>query len=88
MKLNSGLLPEDYYLIRIKESGPLLEINEYTKTIWMDKLERLTLARKIVLDPKLYQFVLFSGDDENIEGIANKFDNSEFVVEKVEVEMT
>ena len=24
MKLNTGLLPEDYYLIRIKEGAPLL----------------------------------------------------------------
>ena len=39
----------------------------------MDKLERLTLARKIVLDRKLFQFVLYFGMDEGLETVANKF---------------
>lgn len=48
----------------------------------MDELERLPLARKIILDKKLYQYVLYRNNDVLLEEIGRKFDNTEFIVEK------
>ena len=49
----------------------------------MDSMDRLPLAQKIILDKKLYQYVLFMGGDVMIEKVSMKFENTEFIVEKV-----
>ena len=54
----------------------------------MDSLDRLPLAQKIVLDKKLYQYVLFRGQYGGCERMAKKFDNTEFIVEEIEVDFS
>jgi hypothetical protein len=54
----------------------------------MDSLERLVLAEKIVLDRKLFQYVLFRGSDERVRLVAERFENTEYIVENLEVELT
>lgn len=88
VKINPSLLPEDYYLIRLQRKQPCLELNENQKTIVMDSLERLTLAQKIILDKKLYQYVVYRPGKAEIEALAEKFSNTQYIVEKIEVELT
>lgn len=54
----------------------------------MDNLSRLPLASKIVLDKKLFQYVVYQEGDKEVQSLAEKFNNSEFIVDKWEVEMT
>lgn len=42
----------------------------------MDSLERLTLAQKIILDKKLYQYVVYRPGKAEIEALAEKFSNT------------
>jgi hypothetical protein len=43
------------------------------------------LAQKIILDQKLYQYVLFRPGNKDIEAVAGIFNNSEYIIEKCEV---
>lgn len=88
LKLNLNLLPEDYYLVKIVERSPFLELNETQKVIQMDSLSRLPLGQKIVLDKKLFQYVAYRPGNNEMEAIAVKFRNTKFVVEKCEVDLT
>lgn len=82
--MNPSLLPEDYYLVRLnsKATTPGLELNQNSKSIIIDSYSRLPLAQKIILDQKLYQYVLHKGD---VEPLTDKFNSTEFIVEKMEV---
>ena len=63
----------------------MLELNYQLKTITVDSLLRLPLAQKIILDQKLYQYVLFRPGNKDIEAVAGIFNNSEYIIEKCEV---
>ena len=41
-----------------------------------------------MLDKKLYQYVLYFGNDAILERVSRKFENTEFIVEKMEVEFS
>ena len=49
----------------------------------MNSLERMPLASKIIIDRKLYQFVVYFGKGE-VQRLANKFENSEYILEEIE----
>lgn len=47
-------------------------------------MKHFPLVQKIVLDSKLYQYVAYRNNKQEIELLADKFMNSEFILEKIE----
>lgn len=87
--ININLFPEDYYVVVIEqEDDGLLEINETLKRVRIDHLRQITLAQKIIVDSKLYQYVAYRNHKREIELLADKFMNTEFILEKIETEFT
>lgn len=85
-KVNPTMLPENYYVVSIeKTEGHMLEIDEDSKRVRMDSLERLALAQKIILDSKLNKCVLYKVGDALVEGVGDKFASTEFQTEKLEI---
>lgn len=61
-----------------------MEISEAHKKIKVDQLKHFPLVQKIMLDSKLYQYVAYRNNKPEIELLADKFMNSEFILEKIE----
>jgi hypothetical protein len=48
--------------------------------IYMDKIKILELAQKIILDSRLYQYVIYKSTSKSVEEIVEKFNGSDFIV--------
>ena len=66
-KINTQIIPEDYYLTKIMhENFKGLTIKEKDKFIEIQKINYLKLVQQIILDTKLINIVLYQkGDEKN-----------------------
>lgn len=87
--INTNIFPDDYYVVLIEAAEEqMLEIDEAARRIRMNQLRCIFLAQKIIIDSKLYQYVAYRNNKREIELLADKFMNTEFILEKVETEFT
>lgn len=86
--INVNLFPEDYYIVTVQRAeAAFLSLNEAARSISMDKLAYIQLAQKIVMEGKLFQYVVYhSRSKSEVEELAERFLETEFILEKVETE--
>ena len=58
----------------------ILEINDTLKRVRVDKIKYLPTVQKIIIDRKLYQYVAYRNNKPEIELLADKFLQSEFIL--------
>lgn len=54
----------------------------------LSQLKHLSLAQRMLVDSKLYQYVAYQTNRPEVETLADKFMKSEFILEKVETAFT
>lgn len=50
----------------------------------IDQLGRLLLVQRIIVDSKLYQYVAYRSHNQDIALLADRFLNTEFILEQIE----
>lgn len=82
--VNPKMLPEDYLVSVIDPSqGPILELSPGARRLRIDHLKRLLLAESLLLENKLYQYVLYRSAKPEIKKLAEML-GTELIAEKVE----
>jgi len=83
--INPKSLPQDYFLLVIDRSkGAIIEVNEDTRKVRVDNLSQLPLVQKLIIESKIYQYVAYRSQRKEVVLLADKFIESEFVLEKIE----
>lgn len=54
----------------------------------VNQLRHFPLVQRIILDSQLYQYVAYRNSRSEVELLADKFINSEFILEKIETAFT
>ena len=62
--VNVRLFPEDYYVVWVEREdvAEMLEIDEAARRVRVSQLKYLSLAQKLIIDSKLYQYVGYQTD--------------------------